>query len=627
MGDSSSGTDFRAEIDAALAAGRFAAAREALGKLWRSRPGLALTGYVTSAFERIRPHVELRKCRVAICRSFTLEPVAAVLAAAAAVNGIDVEAELGDFNVYTQEILDAQSRLYAFKPDVAFLAIQTRDIAPELWTRFGSLDASQIDVVVDRVVSELRALVRAFRERSMAQLFVHNFELPVRPTLGLLDSRRSTGQKAAIARLNAELEAIAREQAGVHVLDYDGLVARHGRAAFHDEAKWLSTRMPLASSSIVHLADEWLRVIHPVVGKSCKVLVTDLDNTLWGGVVGEDGPSKLALGVEYPGATFQAIQRALLDLRARGILLAIASKNNPPDALEVIDGHPEMLLRSEHFSSMRISWNDKAQSLREIAIELNLGLDALAFLDDNPTEREWVREQLPQVTVLDLPRDPLEWANVVLSAPVFERLSLSSEDLERSAYYAADRQREQLKQSTGSLEDFLRDLKTTAEVAQLDAATLPRIAQLTQKTNQFNLSTRRYTEQELAALQTDPSWHVLHMRVRDRFGDHGLVGVALGRVDGDTCEIDTFLLSCRVIGRTVETAFLSVLASVARQHGARKLVGWFRPTAKNAPARDFFQKHGFTQTELVDGASFWSLDLMRTEVPMPTWIDCTVKSE
>ncbi|MFZ5893965.1 MAG: HAD-IIIC family phosphatase [Myxococcota bacterium] len=556
-------------------------------------------------------------------RSFTVEPVIAAFKAAAAVCRIEAVVEVGDFGAYMQEALDAASRIHASRPDVIVVALQTRDLAPELWTRFAELGAEEIDRCVERVIADFTALIRALRQHSGAHLVVHNLEQPVRPTLGQLDLRSEFGQHAAIRHINDAIARLARAERGVYVLDYDSLVARHGRVSWYDEAKWYSMRMPIAAQNVVLVANEWLRLLHPLCGRLCKVLVTDLDNTLWGGVVGEDGPNGIKLGVEYPGATYTAIQRALLALHQRGILLAIASKNNMEDAREVIDRHPEMLVRNQHFAALRINWNDKAQSLREIAAELNLGLDALAFLDDNPVERQWVQEQLPEVTVLDLPEDPLGWADAVLSAPVFERLQLSAEDRERTKYYAADRERQELQRGAASLEDFLRSLELNAEIGPVDVGTLPRVAQLTQKTNQFNVSTRRYTEQALEVMSADPSWQVLWMRARDRFGDHGIVGVSICHVDGDRGSIDTFLLSCRVIGRTLETALLARICEWARERGARRLTGWFRPSAKNAPARDFFPNHGFALVEENEGASLWSLDLGSTAIATPNWIQCS----
>jgi len=321
------------------------------------------------------------------------------------------------------------------------------------------------------------------------------------------------------------------------------------------------------------------------------------------------------------------LQRALLDLSRKGILLAICSKNNPDEAMAVLERHPGMLLRPGDFAAIRINWNDKAANLRELARELNLGLEALAFLDDSPAEREWIRAQLPQVTVIDLPSDPLEYASTLRRCPVFECLALSAEDRRRAGYYAGERRRAQALEGAGSLEDFYRSLGMQLTEAPVSPATLGRAAQLIQKTNQFNLTTRRHTEARIAALAGDPLWRVHVFGLNDRLGDSGIIGVTIVRREASDCEIDTLLVSCRVIGRTVESAMLAQVAARARADGAQKLIGQFIPTPRNLPARDFFQSHGgrlTAQTE--EGATRWEFDLGQGTLAPPPWIECRFES-
>jgi FkbH-like protein len=404
-------------------------------------------------------------------------------------------------------------------------------------------------------------------------------------------------------------------------------LARHGSEHWHDERKWLMARLPIAAACLLPMAREWMRFIVPLSGRTAKVLVVDLDNTLWGGVIGEDGMNGIAVGSEYPGAAYQALQRALLDLSRKGILLALCSKNNLDDAMEALDNHPGMLLRATHFAALRINWTDKAQNLREIAQELNVGLDALAFIDDNRFEREQVRAALPEVTVIDLPKNPMEYASAVRNCAALERLTLSAEDQQRTEMYAAQKQRAAAGQNFQSKEDFFRYLEQEAELEPVSDLTLERVAQLTQKTNQFNLTTRRYTESQIAEMAKKPGWQVVSIKVHDRFGDHGLVGVAITHDVGDQCEIDTFLLSCRIIGRTVETAMLAHVAESAVQRGRKRLEGWFLPTRKNAPARDFYEQHGFASQVTNCEGSLWALDLESFTLRCPDWIKLKVATE
>ena len=546
--------------------------------------------------------------------------------AAAFINGIDLNVQVGQFNAYVQEILNKDSALYSFSPDVVILAAQTRDLAPELWSRYTELTATDVREVVKRIVAEFDHWLEAFRSQSNAHLILHALETPLFPNQGILDCQFPSSQVAAIQKINDEIRRLAAGHTGVYILDYDALIARHGRARWYDERKWLTVRMPIAADHLKGLADEWLRFIHPLVGKTCKALVTDLDNTMWGGVIGEDGMEGISLGVEYPGAAFQAVQRAMLDLYQRGILLAVCSKNNLSDAMEALEKHPGMLLKPEHFAACRINWNDKAVNLREIATELNIGVDSLAFLDDNPVERERIRSDLPEVTVLDLPNDPMGFARVLRETPVFERLTLSDEDRERGRYYAEQRQRLELERSASSLEDFFRSLRQEIEISSVTPATLTRVSQLTQKTNQFNLTTRRYSEQQIAELAKNPAWGVYAVRVKDRLGDNGLVGAVITQDTEDLTDIDTFLLSCRVVGRTVETAILSFLIDQCRQGGRTKLQGWFSPTKKNDLAKEFYARHKFQVVEENGRGTLWSLDLDKSEITCPEWIQLTVNA-
>lgn len=621
--------DLRAEIDALIAQGTFDIAGRRLAELWRRDPASGTASFVISRFEELREKTRdklaLTKFKLAILRSFTVEPIVPLLRAEAFAHGIDLEVHVGDFNTYVQDILDGQSSLYRFAPDAVVLAVGTDQAAPELWRDFADLAPEAAQQAAERVVRGYEEYIAAFRKQSQAALIIHSLERPSSPSLGILDSQSDAGQSGLIRQINRELQRIAAGFHGVYSLDYEALVARHGSEHWHDERKWRTARLPIAAGYLLQMAREWMRFIVPLSGRTAKVLVVDLDNTLWGGIIGEDGMAGIAVGPEYPGAAYQALHRVLLDMSRKGILLAVCSKNNLDDAMEALEKHPGMLVRAKHFAALRINWTDKAQNLREIAQELNVGSDALAFLDDNPFEREQVRAALPEVTVIDLPKNPLEYATAVRNCAAFERLTLSAEDQQRTEMYAAQKQRAGAEQSFQSKEDFFRFLEQEAELETVSDLTLARVAQLTQKTNQFNLTTRRYTEPQIAEMAREPEWHIFSIRVRDRFGDHGLVGVAIAHDEGEQCEVDTFLLSCRVIGRTVETALLAHLAESAAQRGHKRLVGRFLPTKKNAPARDFYPQHGFERQETNGAGALWTLDLKSSTLRCPDWIKLKVK--
>jgi FkbH-like protein len=617
----------RQQIDHLIATGNEISAARQLARLWRQNPGLSTASYIGTCYEKLRLNVSLVPCRLALLRSFTLEPLVPLLRAAAFIQGIDLEVYISEFNTYAQDILNPASQLYRFEPNIVILAVQSRDIAPDLWAGYAALSPEEQQGAVSRVVSAYQSWVEAFRSRSEAHFIIHTLEAPLFPSQGLFDQQSAGGQVAAVQRVNEALGGLARAHRGVYLLDYDALVARHGRARWYDECKWLTMRMPIAAEHLEHLANEWLRFVHPLIGKVCKALVVDLDNTLWGGVIGEDGMEGIQVGPEYPGAAYQALQRVILDLYHRGIILAVCSKNNLADATEALENHPGMILHPHHFATFRINWNDKAQNLREIAAELNIGIDTLALLDDSPVERERVRMELPEVTVIELPEDPMQYSRALRISPVFERLVLSDEDRERGRFYAEQRQREEMEKSATSLEDFYRALRQEVEIVPVTTATLTRVAQLTQKTNQFNTTTRRYTEQQVSALAASPDWNVYSIRVKDCFGDNGIVGVVIVRDTRDVSEIDTFLLSCRVIARTVETAILSFLVDRARSRNITQLHGWFVPTKKNSPAKEFYREHQMRVLEERDGRFLWGLDLDEQHIDCPPWVQLTIGRE
>lgn len=604
------------QIAAALARGSYHEAYGELRNLWREQAGSASAGYVLTQVKQLRGQISLVAQRIAILRSFTVEPVVPIFRADALMNGVDATVHIGTFNSHAQEILDPEDPLYRFDPDVVILAVQTRDAAPEIW-QWEHENAGR--AAVARVLGEYRNLIKVFRSRHNANFVIHDFEQPVHPRHGILDAQSSSGQAATISELNRGLREIAAEIPGVSILGYDALIATHGRVRWFDHRKWLTARLPISADCLVHLGAEWSRYVSCLAGRLSKVIVTDLDNTLWGGIVGEDGPNGVAVGKEYPGAAYTELHEALLACRERGILLAIASKNNWNDALEVLEHHPHMLLRPGHFAAMRINWNSKAQSIREIASELNVGIDSIAFLDDNPVERERVKLELPEVTVLEF-SDPLQFASQVRGHAGFQRIALLNEDKDRSQYYAERTQRQQAASSAASLEDFYRSLQQRVEIRPVDASTLARAAQITQKTNQFNLTTKRYTEQNIAHLAATPGWTIYGVNVQDRFGDNGLVGVVVLRRRDHSMEIDTFALSCRVIGRKVETAILAFLTEEARVAECSEIRGWFVPTKKNGPAAGFFAGHGFSLMGEHNGESEWKLDLHAATLDCPEWI-------
>ncbi len=608
----------REAINEAIEAGRYGEARSAVEMLWKGQPTGAVANYVLSCIPRWRQTIPGKPWRVYFLRSFTLEPMVPLLRAGGGLEGLDLTVGVGALGAYMQEVLSADSPLYRFQPDSVIVAIQTRDIAPSLWEN--GVPGSALAAVAEDVLDQYSKLIQALRSYSQADIILHTLEEPVHPSFGVFDAQCTDGQAAAVQEINQGLRRLAGQWSGVYLLDYDRLVAAHGRQNWHDERKWLLVRLPIRAEYQYLMANEWLRYLVPLAGRGAKVLVSDLDNTLWGGVLGEDGSDGIQIGLEHPGAHYRALQQTLADLSRRGILLALCSKNEESEALAAINRHPGMLLRSTAFAATRINWTNKAQNLREIAQELNVGLDALAFVDDSPVECERVRRELPEVTVIELPPEPAAYAAAVRRHPSFERLALSKEDSARGDIYCAQRQRASAQSESASVEEFYDSLRQELEMSLVEPVHELRVAQLTQKTNQFNLTGRRYSELQIHDLARRKDTSVLQASVRDRFGDNGIVGVIILRHSGDVGEIDTMLMSCRVIGRTVETAMLALLLQYSRELGLQWLEGRFVPTSKNRPAKDFFSDHQFELVESDEGGSRWRLNVERNSLDCPRWI-------
>ncbi|KRB41980.1 HAD family hydrolase [Phenylobacterium sp. Root700] len=612
--------DPRAAIDAALKAEDRPGARRLATAYWRDNSNSSVARYLLARLEQFWPADRVVEHRVAFLRSYTVEPVLPLLQATAALAGCRLVPWVGEFNAYGQEILSPQSGLYAHNPDTVVMAVQTRDISPSLWFDFAGLSDDTVAEEVTAAAARLGKLVEALRGRTSAHIIVHGLEPPLHPNDGLLGQRRRLTQAEAIAAANRALRERLAGLPDVHLLDFDALQARHGRERFYSAKKWAAAKLPLSVEALGWLAAEWWRHLSMLALPQAKVLVLDLDNTLWGGTIGEDGMTGIALSDEHPGVFHKDLQRAILDVARRGVILAIASKNNLDDAMQVLNEHPDMLLRREHFAAMRVNWDAKSTNLASMAAELNLGLESFVFLDDNPVERDAVRRSLPEVIVPELGRDPSTYAGVLRDLPALERLQTSAEDAERTRYYVEQRARREVETSAESVEDFLASLEVQAEITPIDAMSLGRAAQLTQKTNQLNLTTRRFSEAQLAERLATPGWNGYVLRASDRFGDNGIVGVALTHSGDEICEVDALLLSCRVIGRQIETAFLSFLAATARAGGQTTLRGWYIPTAKNAPARGIYEQAGFTRLEARDGAELWHVDVTATDIRRPEWL-------
>jgi len=576
-----------------------------------------------------RGPLDLKPLKIALLSSFSTEFFHAPLIAYGLVNGLQIQIYQAGFSQFHQEILNSHSELYAFAPDVVILAVEGSDWIPELYTDYTSVMDGGLDAAIDHVRREIDELLDALRGGTSAAVLIHNFSLPLYPEFGVLDLQFQEGQTSSVLKLNEWLAKKCRALPRTYVVDYLGIVSRFGALHWYDDRLNHIARAPIAMEMLQHLVSDYMRFLRAFTGQSKKCLVLDLDGTLWGGVLGEAGIQGIQLGPTYPGSMFMAFQRTILRLQKRGILLAIASKNNPEDVDRVFAAHPDMVLKREHFTCIEVHWKPKSASVAAIARRLNVSLEHIVFVDDTPAECEEVSLALPMVHTICLPHQAEKFSHALLEHGLFDTLSFSDEDRRRTELYNSRDQSEALRTQAGSLEAFYRSLQMNVVFSPLKPSTVRRAAQLTQKTNQFNATTRRYTEAELAEKMRDPNWNVTTVVVSDRFGDNGIVGVMITHSDQGVLDIDTFLLSCRVIGRSIESAMLAHLCKFAGSSGLCEVKGHIFPTAKNLPVRQLFAEHGFYEVSngnLGEGST-WMLKLSQDSVREPDWMAVVVDAQ
>ena len=561
-----------------------------------------------------------RRFRIAILRTITVEPMLPFIKVMCYANKINPELYLGGYNIIDQGILDQGSKLYAFKPDALIIFWRAEEVCPKLMDSYLELSSNEVVMVKESVVAKIDKLISAFRTNSEGKIIVHNFELPQFPVFGIVDSQHKRSQKGLFEELNNLLIETTNKYVDVYVLDYEHLVSRYGKRNWFDERLWFTAKAPLSIVAMQALANEYTKYFKAMLGMTKKCIVLDLDNTLWGGILGEEGIQGIKIGQASPGNAFTELQKELLKLYHKGFVLAINSKNDEEAVMEVFDKHPDMVLRKKHFASMKINWTNKAQNMKDIAEELNIGLDTFVFLDDSPVERELIKQQLPEVHCVALPNNAHLYPKILRELPDFERLSFTEEDLRRGEMYKTQIKRKKLEKSSTSLEDFYSSLEMVAIVRVNDSFEVSRLADMTQKTNQFNLTTRRYSKSDISRFITSRNYQVYSLRLIDKFGDNGVVGSIIVKQDNDIWELYGFWLSCRVMGRTVETAFLSYICEKGLKDNIKSILGKYVPSKRNSPVKDLYKEHGFRLVKKDKGITSWKLDRKKTSIKCPRWI-------
>ena len=560
-----------------------------------------------------------KKIKIALLSSFTINGVKEVLFVKCCKIGILPEIYVADYNQYSQEILDTNSEFSKFEPDLVILFIDTRVILGEQYLLPYAISGKQREDWVKEKSEEIKSLIDKIKEQSNSKILLHNFEVPLHSPLGIMDNKEKLGFKESIMKLNLNLSENFKEDTQVFVFDYDGFCSGIGKKNIMDYKMYYLGDIKIDLQHIPELCDEYLAYIKPLMSLTKKCIVLDLDNTLWGGIVGEEGLGGIKLGPTPEGRPFLELQKYLLSLFNRGVILAINSKNNPEDVKEVFRKHPDMVLKEEHFASMQINWNDKISNMKAIAEEINIGMNSLVFVDDDKLNREMIREEFPEVLVVELPDDPALYLKTMMEINDFNTLQITEEDRKKGRMYAEQRKRTEHQKTATDITEYLKNLKMVVTIEKASPFNIPRISQMTQKTNQFNMTTRRYLEEDIKKFSENNNFLVASIRVEDKFGDNGITGAAIVEKEEDRWRIDTFLLSCRVIGRRVEETLLAYILEGARKENVNLLIGEFIPTKKNAPAKGFYKNNSFKLANEIEEKQIWEYDVPK-EYPYPGFI-------
>ncbi len=556
-------------------------------------------------FKKIKQNSEFKNIKIAIISNTTVKGFCETLAVICDENGINAEIYETPYGQYYRELMDQNSDLHRLNPNVIFFMMDCQTMLGEhFYNPYGAGSSSLVEKV-DQVKAELHQLIEVATNRFDCKIVFNNFMIPTYSPMGIIESKQAVGFFESISHVNYFLNEMAKQLPQVFIFDFNNFASFYGKQNFTDKKMYYLANLTINFTYIPLLCQQYLAYIKTFLSMSKKCLVLDLDNTLWGGVVGEDGVNNIRLGLHYEGKVFYEFQKYIFALRERGVILAINSKNNVEDVKEVFEKHPYMVLKESHFASIKINWNDKVSNMKEIAKELNIGLDSMVFMDDDQTNCEAMKTLLPEVRTVLLPRDTSLYVSVLQSLNEFNILEMTEEDIKRNEMYTEQKQREQLKVSIGDYEAYLKSLNTQLTFYPCEKENIQRIAQLTQKTNQFNLTTKRYFVEALEGL-IEKGYFIYCVRVTDKFGDNGICGVVIFSIVEKVAMIDTFLLSCRVLGRYIENDILKFIMNLAYEKEATEIVGLFQPTAKNGLVKKFYKENKFELLKVEHNTEFWN---------------------
>jgi FkbH-like protein len=558
---------------------------------------------LVKASRRLDPAANSHKIKIALLSDAATQQFVPLLRTLFHRNGVDAATYEAPFDGIELETINAHSGLYRFHPDLIFILNSVQALRASFGKRAGAALAFG-----EETPNRIAKIWEAIQSHSNATIIQSNFVMPYERYFGNFDQKVAGSFASLVASINTAVAEKARSRSGILINDVDAVASWVGRRHWFDDRLWDLAKAFCSLDYMPALAKNMVDIAMAMRGRVVKCVVLDLDNTLWGGVIGDDGVDGIALNAHGDGEAFYRLQIYLKELLHRGILMAVCSKNEMSNALLPFEKHPDMVLKRSDISAFLANWNDKAENIRTVRDILNIGLDSMVFLDDNPFERNLVRGVLPEVIVPELPEDPADYVRAISELNLFETTTFSKEDVNRADLYRAEAERREAQASFANADEFLKSLDMRIVVARFDPFHLPRIAQLIQRSNQFNLTTHRYSEADCEALMKNPQVTPLYVKLSDRLGDHGLIGVIVLEPENDALRIRDWLMSCRVLARGVEQTLMNMVVEKAREHRLAKVCGEYIRTAKNQMVEDFFGRFGFTQTAGDNDHAHWTLN-------------------
>lgn len=519
--------------------------------------------------------------------------------------GFDIALDLqiweADFNQIEMQVFNSNSEMYAFQPDIIVLFLSSH----KLLNKYNKLKVEQQSSLATREIENIETIVANISSNSTAKIIYYNYNEIDDAVFGSYATKTESSFLYQLRKLNFELMNIANRNTNFYVCDIATIQNQVGKTNFFHTSVYISTEMVLSLNVLPLVAQKTVDILSVLNGKLKKCIILDLDNTVWGGIIGDDGIENIQIGSLGIGKAFTEFQYWIKKLKNRGIIVAVCSKNTESIAKEPFEKHPDMVLRLEDISVFIANWENKADNIRAIQRILNIGFDSMVFLDDNPFERNLVRENISGITVPELPEDPAEYLEYLYTLNLFETNSFSDEDKERTKLYQIEAQRVVTKQKFTNEDDFLKSLEMISVVASFTKFNIPRVAQLSQRSNQFNLRTVRYTESDIENLAKSNDYITFTFTLEDKFGDNGLIGVVVLKKNSETdLFIESWFMSCRVLKRGMENFILNTLTSYAKANGFKRIIGEYIPTPKNEIVKDHYQNLGF-----VEDNNLWLLPL------------------